>query len=71
MSVQFEYLPDAIEEAWEAYHWYAERSDSAAEGFLRQLQLARESVTERPDAWSRYFHGTRCFRLKRYPFGLI
>ena len=68
---QFEYHPEAIAEAWEAFHWYEERSEAAADSFWQELRHARESVTEHPQSWSRHLHGMRCFRLKRFPYGLI
>lgn len=68
---QFEYHPEAITEAWEAFHWYEERSEVAAENFWQELRRARESVTQHPHSWSHFLYGTRCFRLKRFPYGLI
>lgn len=67
----FEYHPEAIAEAAEAYRWYKVRSEEAAENFWDELQRARELVTRRPRMRAPYLHGTRCFRLNRYPFGLI
>jgi len=67
----FEYHPEATAEAWEAFHWYAERSESAADEFWLKLRSARMEVTRRPEAWSKYLHGTRCLRLKRFPYGLV
>jgi len=67
----FEYHPEAIKEAWEAYHWYDERSDTAAEDFWQELRRARQSVVERPQLGGPYLHGTKCRRLKRFPYGLI
>lgn len=67
----FEYHPEAIKEAWDAYHWYEERSDSAAENFWQGLRRARLFVTKHPQAGSPYLHGTRYQRLKRFPYGLI
>ncbi len=68
---KFEYHPEAISEAAEAYRWYFERSEKAAEGFWQELHRARQLVTGQPESWNPYFHGTRCFRLHRYPFGLV
>lgn len=67
----FEYHPEAIAEAAEAYRWYAERSEEAAENFWAELRLARELVTQRPRLRAIHLHGARCFRLKRFPYGLI
>lgn len=68
---KFEYHPEAVAEASEAHRWYAERSPQAAKRFLAELTRARASVTETPSAWGQYFHGTRCFRFRRFPFGLV
>jgi hypothetical protein len=67
----FDYHPEATVEASEAYQWYARRSDRAAEGFWQELREARQRVTQQPEAWAKYLHGTRCYKLDRYPFGLM
>jgi plasmid stabilization system protein ParE len=67
----FEYHPEAIVEGAEAYQWYAERSEQAAEDFLAELRRSREAVTKRPRVRAEYMHGARCFRLPRFPYGLI
>jgi plasmid stabilization system protein ParE len=48
----FEYLADAVHEAHEAFHWYAQRSESAADGFWEELRRARRLVTENPLTWA-------------------
>ena len=68
---EFEYHPEAIGEAWEAFHWYAERSEAAADDFWDELHVARQAATCQPETWSPYLHGTRCFPLKRFPYGLV
>jgi plasmid stabilization system protein ParE len=68
---EFEYHPEAIGEAWEAFHWYGERSEHAAEGFWNELHHARIAVTRQPQTWPSYLHGTRCLKLKRYPYALV
>jgi plasmid stabilization system protein ParE len=68
---RFEYHPEAIAEATEAYDWYAERNENAAERFWEELRRARQMVTKDPASWSPYLHGTRCFLLDRYPYGLV
>ncbi len=67
----FEYHPEAIKEAWEAFRWYHERSEQASENFWQELRHARQSVTEHPHLGGRYLQGTRCCRLKRFPYGLV
>jgi len=67
----FEYHPEAIQKAWHAFHWYEERSENAAEDFWQELRRARQSVTQHPHSWIPYLHDTQCFKLKRFPFGLV
>jgi plasmid stabilization system protein ParE len=68
---EFEYHPEAVAEAAEAYQWYAERSETACERFLAELRRARGRATIRPLTGAPYLHGTRCFRLARFPYGLV
>jgi len=51
--------PEAIAEAQAANRWYHERSASAAEAYLAELDLAVEAIAENPEMWPRYVHGTR------------
>ena len=67
----FEYHPEAVEEAAEAYLWYADRSDEAAEQFLSELRSARQAATDHPQRQAAYLHGTRSCRLRRFPYGLV
>src|SRR4051812_49604035 len=67
----FEYHPEAINEAWEAFHWYDERSERAAEDFWQELRRARQSVTRHPRSWMPYVFGTRCFKLEHFPYALV
>ena len=67
----FEYHPEAIREAWEAFHWYEVRSERAAEAFWTELRRARNSITLHPASWMPYLHGTRCLKLNKYPFAIV
>jgi hypothetical protein len=67
----FDYHPDATTEASEAFQWYAERSDRAAKSFWQELRKARQCATRQPDSWPKYLHGTRCYKLNRFPFVLV
>ena len=68
---EFEYHVEAIKEAWDAFHWYDERTGNAAEVFWEELRRARQSVTKHPKSWTPYLHGTRCFKLARFPYALV
>ena len=63
--------PEAIAEAQAANLWYRERSVSAAEAFLAELDLAVEAIAEDPEMWPRYVYGTRRYIFHRFPFFLV
>jgi toxin ParE2 len=67
----FEFHHEAILEAREAADWYAARSVKAASKFKAELRRAEDSVTKHPIAWAPYLHGTRCFKLERFPYALV
>jgi ParE toxin of type II toxin-antitoxin system, parDE len=68
---RFDFHPEAIIETQEAVEWYALRSPDAAFNFKQELRRAEQSVTQQPASWATYLHGTRCFLLERFPFGLV
>ena len=47
LSVDFH--PDAVEEAQAARQWYAERSQSAADSFLAELDQGIKAISEVPE----------------------
>jgi toxin ParE1/3/4 len=67
----FEFHPEAIGEAWDAFHWYASRSIRAGDNFWDEISLARTAVTRRPESWPLYLHGARIYSFEKYPFGLV
>ncbi len=67
----FKYHREAINEAWQAFAWYNERSPHAAEQFWEELGRARRLVSQRPEGWNPYLYGTRCIRLRRFPYAIV
>ena len=63
--------PEAVAEAQAANRWYRERSVSAAEAYLAELDRAVEAIAENPEMWPRYVHGTRRYIFHRFPFYLV
>lgn len=63
--------PDARREALEAYQWYAQRSEDAAEIFQDELQAAGAAIQKAPELWGHYLFGTRRYLMKRYPFVIV
>jgi plasmid stabilization system protein ParE len=63
--------PEAVEEAQAARQWYLMRSQSAADSFLAELDHGIESISEAPERWPLFKHGTRRYLFHRFPFQLI
>ena len=63
--------PEAIAEARAAFRWYYDRSETAAEAFLAELDRAIELISEAPMRWPAYLHHTRRFLLRRFPFVVV
>lgn len=70
-KLPIDFHPDARTEALEAYDWYAERSQEAANAFAHELQDAGRAIQSAPDRWATYLAGTRRYLMKRYPFAVV
>lgn len=68
---RFKFHPEAAREANEAAEWYIRHSTLASEKFKQALRYAENQVNLYPDAWNPYYHGTRCFRLHKFPYALV
>jgi len=66
-----DFHPEAVAEAQAANRWYRERSASAADAYLAEIDRAVEAIAEDPKMWPRYVHGTRRYILHRFPFYLV
>ena len=69
--IRVELDPEAVAEAQEAFHWYAKRSQRAADRFIAELDAAVARIGEQPQLFACYLHGTRRCRLKRYPYAVV
>jgi plasmid stabilization system protein ParE len=63
--------PAALDELKSALIWYAERSEAAANNFIRELEAGLEMVLQSPDRWPLGERATRKFTLKRFPFAIV
>jgi len=70
-SRQIDVHPEAIAEARAAVKWYRQRSPSAANAFLAEIDHAIERVSQSPETWPSYVQGTRRFILHRFPFSIV
>jgi plasmid stabilization system protein ParE len=69
--VRLEIHPRAIAEARAARRWYAQRSSSVAAQFVVELDHAIAQITTAPPQWPPYLHGTRVYRLRRFPYLIV
>jgi toxin ParE1/3/4 len=63
--------PDARFDALEAYDWYSQRSQQAAEAFQEELRAAGRAIERSPERWTCYLFGTRRYLMKRFPFVIV
>jgi plasmid stabilization system protein ParE len=66
-----EFHPEAITEARAARQWYANRSVSAADAFMAELDTAVERICTSPLICPVYLHGTRRYLFKRFPYLVV
>jgi len=62
---------DALAELKSALRWYLDRSESAADGFVAEIDRAIELITATPARWPTGELGTRKFVLSRFPYVVI
>lgn len=63
--------PGAEKEANNARSWYAERSASAADAFLAELDAAMFAISEAPIRWPRIYVRYRRFPMHKFPFSVV
>lgn len=51
--------------------WYLTRSLDASIGFLADVDDAFTTISQAPQRWPKYLHGTRRLVLRRFPFSII
>jgi toxin ParE1/3/4 len=63
--------PDALEETRAAVEWYAERSRRAAEAFLNEIDHVTRQISEKPERFPAFEHGTRRMLFRRFPYFIV
>ena len=63
--------PAADLELLQATAWYVERSDTAAAGFVREIEHALSRIGETPDRYPLTRFGRRRFVLLNYPYDVV
>ena len=69
--LSLEFHPDARADVLEAYDWYANRSQTAADAFQGELQRAGIAIQRNPLLWDSYLFGTRRYLMKRFPYVVV
>jgi plasmid stabilization system protein ParE len=70
-AMPIEFDPRAIAEVRAARRWYSRRSAGVADRFLAEFDRAIEQISKTPQQWPSYLHGTRVYRLRRFPYLVI
>jgi plasmid stabilization system protein ParE len=62
---------EAVQEIESAKDWYAAKSPAAASAFLDEVDYAFQQIKSAPRRCPKYVHGTRRYRIRRYPYLII
>lgn len=62
---------EAQREFFEAVQWYLERSQEAADAFIKEFHAAGRRVCEDPELYGEIMDDIRLVRLHRFPWGLV
>ena len=71
MPLEIRFHPVAVQEATEARQWYFDRSSTAGLAFDEALDLAVQQLSEHPNRWAKYLHGTRHLSLRKFPYVVV
>jgi toxin ParE1/3/4 len=61
----------AWQEIEESDNWYLSHSYDVSVEFLSDLYAALEGISQAPQRWPKYLHGTRRLVMQRFPFAVI
>jgi toxin ParE1/3/4 len=68
---QYRFHPEAWLELEAADEWYLSRSIDASIAFLSDVDEALDDISQAPNRWPNYLHGTRRLVLHRFPFSIV
>jgi hypothetical protein len=63
--------PHVAVEVKATYEWYQNQAEGLGDNFLYELELARQTIAEFPDTWSKLKKDYRRFLLKKFPFSML
>jgi plasmid stabilization system protein ParE len=68
---RIQFHPEAIAEASAAFQWYRQRSPSAAEAFVSEIDRVINKISESPERYPRYVGNTYRALLRHFPFSIV
>lgn len=68
---QYQFHPEAWLELEAADEWYLSRSVNTSIAFLSDVDEGLERISDAPQRWPSYLHGTRRLVLQRFPFSIV
>ncbi len=71
MSYKYIYEPVALSDYKEAISWYQQRSETAAENFIRSVKEIIEAIRAEPDRYRNTYKNFRETSLKKYPYSIV
>jgi plasmid stabilization system protein ParE len=71
MVKQFHILPEAEQDAADAYGWYEERQPGLGEEFLRCVEACIQSIRRNPKTYSVVHESYRRALLRRFPYAVF
>ena len=71
MEYKYKFDPIAANEYEEAFIWYQERSEMAADNFLIAVEEAIEAICNDPHRYRNTYKQLRELALKKYPYHII
>ena len=65
------YHPDAATDVRDAVRWYEDQQEGLGTAFLEAVIAAEEASETRSLTFAPHIHGTRRYRLPRFPFDFV
>jgi plasmid stabilization system protein ParE len=71
MSYHYIYEPEALTEYKEAISWYLDRSETAANNFVKEIKEKIVTICTNPLQYRSTYKKMRETSLKKYPFSIV
>ncbi len=71
MKTKISFHSEVENDAAEAYRWYSEQSESAAENLLIQIEESLERIIETPRIYPKVHKNIRRALIRRFPYAIF